>query len=51
MRALVQILLWWTALSVVASVIVARAFALGEPELVPVRTRRQTRTAETHTAV
>jgi hypothetical protein len=40
-RVLEQILLWWTVLSVVAGVIVARAFAMNERELVPLRTRHE----------
>ena len=52
-RVFEQILLWWTVLSVVTGVIVARAFAVSERELVPVRARHKApRPAESpHTAV
>jgi hypothetical protein len=39
MRVLWLILMSWVALSVIASVIVARAFAVCERALVPVRNR------------
>ena len=53
MRVFEQILLWWTALSVVASLIVARAFAFTDMALVPVRSNHKaSRPADRpHTAV